>query len=205
MRKTPVSRQPRLADSADKNSELGAPTRRQRCAASARCVAITPCRSPHSCTPPSHGMPRDTSPARSFVWETGLNFGQRRILAVARTDDQMARDRDLLPGATAARADERWRRRCRPGAPPVVRSAAGRRLTPYFPCLRSSQVRLTTPGTKRHAGCLHKAATSPRVVQKSGPYDARTRRAPFASRAPPWSASGSCSLRASEATVSIFL
>ena len=123
----PVSRQPRLADSADKISEVGAPTRRKRCAASARCVAIMPCRSPHSCTPPSHGMPRDTSPARSFVWETGLNFGQRRILAVARTDDHMARDRDLLPGGAAARADERWRRRCRPGAPPVLRSVAGRR------------------------------------------------------------------------------
>ena len=44
-------------------------------------------------------MPRDTSPARSFVWQVGLNFGLRRILAVARTDDQMARNRDLLyPG-----------------------------------------------------------------------------------------------------------
>ena len=84
-------------------------------------------RSPRSCTPPSHGMPRDTSPARPFVWETGLNFGLRRILAVARTDDQMARDRVLLPGGAAARADERRRRRCRPGAPPLVRSAAGRR------------------------------------------------------------------------------
>ena len=28
---------------------------------------------------------------------------------------------------STARADERWRRRCRPGAPPLVRSAAGRR------------------------------------------------------------------------------
>ena len=66
MGKAPVSRQPRLADSADKNSEVGAPTRRKRCAASARCVAIMPCRSPHSCTPPSHrlGSPQ---PVRRFL------------------------------------------------------------------------------------------------------------------------------------------
>ena len=38
---------------------------------------------------------RHLTSARPFVWETGLNFGLRRILAVVRTDDQMARDRDL--------------------------------------------------------------------------------------------------------------
>ncbi len=85
-------------------------------------------------------MPRDTSPARSFVWETGLNFGQRRILAVARTDDQMARDRDLLPGGAAARADERWRRRCRPGD--IGAGSVKRRLRSLYSASRASALRM---------------------------------------------------------------
>ena len=105
---------------------MGAPTPPKRCAASAPCAAITPCRSAHSPAPPSQGMPRGPPPAPTFVWETGLNFGLRRILAVVPTDDQLARDRDLLPGGAAARADERWQRRCRPRAPPRFWPAAGR-------------------------------------------------------------------------------
>ena len=106
---------------------MGAPTRRKRCATSARCTAIMPRRLPHLRAPPSQPMPRGPPPAPAFVWETGLNSDLRCILAVAPADDQLVRDRGLLPGGAAARAGERRRRRCRPGAPPLVRSAAGRR------------------------------------------------------------------------------
>ena len=80
------------------------------------------CRKPPNLSATAAVLP----PAPSFVWETGLNSDLRCILAVAPADDQLVRDRDLLPGGAAARAGERWRRRCRPGAPPLVRSAAGR-------------------------------------------------------------------------------
>ena len=71
-------------------------------------------------------MPFGPPPAPAFVWETGLNSDLRCILAVAPADDQLVRDRDLLPGGAAARAGERRRRRCRPRAPPLFRPAAGR-------------------------------------------------------------------------------
>ena len=105
---------------------MGAPTRRKRCATSARCAANMPRRLPHLRAPPSQPMPRGPPPAPAFVWETGLNSDLRCILAVAPADDQLVRDRDLLPGGAAARAGGRRRRRCRPRAPPLFRPAAGR-------------------------------------------------------------------------------
>ena len=127
MGRTPTSRPLPRADSAVKISEVGAPTRRKRCAASARCAAIILHRPPHSRAPPSQPMPHGPPPAPSFVWETGLNSDLRCILAMATANDHLARDRDLLPGGAPTHAVERWRWRCRARAPPLFRPAAGRR------------------------------------------------------------------------------
>ena len=131
---------------------MGAPTRRKRCATSARYAANMPRRLPHLRAPPSLAMPHGPPPAPAFVWETGLNSDLRCILAVAPADDQLVRDRDLLPGGAAARADERWRRRCRPRAPPLVRSAAGR---PGAGCGRVGQAECgASGGFLRLAWCM---------------------------------------------------